>query len=128
MSDREVAAALSRMFSEHQGCMWVEVDGCVYCGDHFGVRLYQGELPEDRKYRGGRSAAPAICGVVSQSGPNREPLACGFPKGHEGEHAWATLPTFTASEDDREAIHPADQRYYEAPPSGASVKHDEEAT
>ena len=48
------------------------------------------------KARGGRSAAPPICGVVSQSGPNREPLACGFPQGHDGDHAWASLPTFTA--------------------------------
>jgi hypothetical protein len=54
----EVAAALSQMFSEHQGCTWIQVGDCVCCGDHFGVRLYQGELPEDRKDRGGRSAAP----------------------------------------------------------------------
>lgn len=37
---------------------------------------------------------PAICGVVSECGPNLEPLACGYPKGHDGAHAWATLPTF----------------------------------
>jgi hypothetical protein len=35
-----------------------------------------------------------ICGTVCECGPNREPLACGFPKGHDGAHAWATLPTF----------------------------------
>jgi hypothetical protein len=37
---------------------------------------------------------PAICGVVSHSGAKGEPLACGFPFGHSGAHAWATLPTF----------------------------------
>jgi hypothetical protein len=36
----------------------------------------------------------AICGIVSESGPNGEPLACGYQHGHEGKHAWATLPTF----------------------------------
>ena len=35
-----------------------------------------------------------ICGVVSDSGTNGEPLACAFPKGHSSNHAWATLPTF----------------------------------
>jgi hypothetical protein len=37
-----------------------------------------------------------ICGVVSASGPNLEPLACGLKKGHDGPHSWASLPTFTA--------------------------------
>ncbi len=35
-----------------------------------------------------------ICGVVSHSGPNGEPLACGYPADHEGTHSWADLPTF----------------------------------
>lgn len=35
-----------------------------------------------------------ICGVVSASGANGEPLACGWPKGHESDHSWATLPTY----------------------------------
>jgi hypothetical protein len=35
-----------------------------------------------------------ICGCMSLSGPNREPLACGYEIGHEGDHSWATLPTF----------------------------------
>lgn len=39
-----------------------------------------------------------ICGVVSQSGPHLEPLACGFGIGHKGRHAWADLPTFTVEE------------------------------
>lgn len=43
----------------------------------------------------------AICGVVSQSGPNLEPLACGYPSGHAGSHAWSALPTFTPSEPQR---------------------------
>jgi len=32
--------------------------------------------------------------MVCECGPNREPLACGFKRGHDGAHAWATLPTF----------------------------------
>lgn len=35
------------------------------------------------------------CGVVSESGPNGEPLGCGYPFNHEGPHAWASLPTWT---------------------------------
>lgn len=41
-----------------------------------------------------RTERLGICGVVSNSGAEGEPLACGFPVGHEGKHAWATLPTF----------------------------------
>lgn len=36
----------------------------------------------------------AICGMVSQSGPNLEPLACGWKAGHTGKHAWSSLPSF----------------------------------
>lgn len=36
-----------------------------------------------------------ICGVVCVCGPNGEPLACGFSPKHDGDHAWATLPTWT---------------------------------
>lgn len=32
----------------HAGCDWVEVDRCVYCSDHPGVRLYQGSLSAAR--------------------------------------------------------------------------------
>ena len=39
-----------------------------------------------------------ICGAVSQSGRYGEPLACAFPKGHAGAHAWASLPTFVNGE------------------------------
>lgn len=39
-----------------------------------------------------------ICGVVSNSGYEGEPLACGFTVGHIGQHAWATLPTFRATD------------------------------
>jgi len=35
-----------------------------------------------------------MCGCVSMSGPNREPLACVYPPCHDGDHSWATLPTF----------------------------------
>jgi hypothetical protein len=41
-----------------------------------------------------------ICGAVSNSGPNGEPLACAYPPILPGElmhaHSWATLPTFVA--------------------------------
>lgn len=37
---------------------------------------------------------PGICGVVSMSGPSGEPLACGYWPGHDGPHAWSTLPTY----------------------------------
>jgi hypothetical protein len=35
-----------------------------------------------------------ICGITSQSGPNLEPLACGYKRGHDGAHSWSTLPTW----------------------------------
>lgn len=35
-----------------------------------------------------------ICGVISMSGLNMAPLACAFKPEHEGDHSWATLPTF----------------------------------
>jgi hypothetical protein len=44
-----------------------------------------------------------ICSVVSNSGPDGEPLACGFPEGHDGAHSWATLPTFTREGNDLKA-------------------------
>ena len=37
---------------------------------------------------------PSFCGVVSASGPNGEPLACGYEPGHDGPHSWASQPTF----------------------------------
>lgn len=38
----------------------------------------------------------AICGVVSLSGPNGEPLACGYPPDHlPAPHSWSALPTWT---------------------------------
>lgn len=38
-------------------------------------------------------AAPTICGITSFSGPNGEPLACGYRALHQGTHAWESLPT-----------------------------------
>ncbi len=35
-----------------------------------------------------------LCGVISHSGFYGEPLACGYARGHAGNHSWATLPTF----------------------------------
>lgn len=35
-----------------------------------------------------------ICGIISFSGINMNPLACAFQPEHEGVHSWATLPTF----------------------------------
>jgi hypothetical protein len=34
------------------------------------------------------------CSVLSNSGPNGEPLRCGYKPAHKGAHSWATLPTF----------------------------------
>jgi len=36
-----------------------------------------------------------ICGIISHSGPQGEPLACAYLPGHEGIHSWGTLPTWT---------------------------------
>jgi hypothetical protein len=39
---------------------------------------------------------PGICGVICNCGPNGEPMACGYEKGHEPTaHSWASLPTWT---------------------------------
>ncbi len=35
-----------------------------------------------------------ICGIICNCGPNGEPLACGYLPGHDGDHSWATLPTW----------------------------------
>lgn len=35
-----------------------------------------------------------ICGIISNSGPNGEPLACGYTSDHVGPHSWSTLPTW----------------------------------
>lgn len=35
-----------------------------------------------------------ICGISGNYGAHLEPLACAYRKGHEGPHAWASLPTF----------------------------------
>ena len=40
------------------------------------------------------AAFDCICGVTSLSGPNGEPLGCGWKAGHSGPHSWSTLPTF----------------------------------
>jgi hypothetical protein len=37
-----------------------------------------------------------MCGIVCTCGPNLEPLACAYNDEHDGEHSWATLPTFPA--------------------------------
>lgn len=38
------------------------------------------------------------CGVISFSGAEGEPLACGYWEGHDGPHAWASLPWWKASD------------------------------
>ena len=35
-----------------------------------------------------------MCAVVVNGGPNGEPLACAYDEGHDGDHSWASLPTF----------------------------------
>lgn len=37
---------------------------------------------------------PELCAIISYSGPNGEPLACGYRPGHDGTHAWGSLPTY----------------------------------
>jgi hypothetical protein len=49
--------------------------------------------------RDGAIKMERICGVISNSGPNGEPLACAYPPHADGEHSWATLPTFSATTD-----------------------------
>ena len=39
--------ALDEIFRQHDKCEWGQVGPCVYCKSH-GVRLYQGQLPDDR--------------------------------------------------------------------------------
>jgi len=39
-----------------------------------------------------------LCCVISHSGLYGEPLACGYVRGHAGNHSWATLPTFVNGE------------------------------
>lgn len=39
-------------------------------------------------------AKQRICGVVCNCGPEGEPLACGYPPLHDGNHSWASIPTF----------------------------------
>lgn len=36
----------------------------------------------------------AICGASGNYGAHMEPLACAYPAGHDGPHAWESLPTF----------------------------------
>lgn len=42
-----------------------------------------------------------ICGIICNCGPNGEPLACGYKHDREGNHSWATLPTWRAHPDER---------------------------
>lgn len=39
-------------------------------------------------------AATEICGLSGNYGAHMEPLACAYPKDHDGPHAWTSLPTF----------------------------------
>ncbi len=59
------------------------------------VALADPEAPAPADEMVARGIAPlAICGVMSNSGPNGEPLACAYQPGHQTDHSWATLPTF----------------------------------
>lgn len=40
----------------------------------------------------------AICGQGGNYGRLGEPLVCGHPAGHTGDHAWVSLPTFVDGE------------------------------
>ncbi len=37
-----------RAVPDHTACRWEQVGVCVYCADH-DVRLYQGDLPDERR-------------------------------------------------------------------------------
>jgi hypothetical protein len=39
-----------------------------------------------------------VCLAGCAAGRNMEMLLCGFKKGHDGPHAWASLPTFVNGE------------------------------
>lgn len=77
---------------------------CPFCDGERGIPTAWGMHPEDMarlkaQHDAGHpelQARPNICGALSDSGYHGETLACGMPKGHEGAHAWASLPTFTA--------------------------------
>lgn len=53
---------------------------------------------------GQAEAERAICGMVCTCGPNLEPLACGYRRGHDGVHSWASLPTFVDGKTDGERL------------------------
>lgn len=67
----------------------------LFCAQEYNHRgMYVPDAEEARRVLS--QPAPALCGVVSNSGRDGEPLACGFTRGHSGAHAWATLPTFVS--------------------------------
>lgn len=74
-------------------------------------------LPSAGKVPEGVFAA-SICGTICPCGPNGEPLACGYEQGHNGNHSWATLPTFLNG---RTALERAAIEYVEASRSEADV-------
>ena len=43
-------------------------------------------------------AALTICGVVNTNNERGEPLACGYPVGHDSAHAWAPFTEYVVSE------------------------------
>ena len=47
-------------------------------------------MPDDQR---NLSALP-LCGVICPCGPEGEPLACGYEPDHDGNHSWASIPTF----------------------------------
>jgi hypothetical protein len=56
--------------------------------------------PSEDSTRKAVAAMPdPICGCVCCCGPNLEPLACGYKRGHDGAHAWGTLPSYPPSKD-----------------------------
>lgn len=50
-------------------------------------------MPQPNAPSNGHSDS-AVCGVICTTGRNGEPLACGFTVGHEGDHSWASQPTW----------------------------------
>ena len=63
-------------------------------------------------------AALSICGLSGNYGAKGEPLACAYPRGHDGDHAWASLPTFVDGSPDSLRLDPEDPESVACPRCG----------
>ena len=44
----DIYQSFTVLLYEHADCKWSQVGRCVYCDDH-GVRLYQGDMPKEKR-------------------------------------------------------------------------------